>query len=295
MTDAHIGFGSALTNWGDNLTGFQAWDSSDEAQFWQIMTFQGDLSSYAFRNKAAGPLFALGITSVPQEVDTSCIQPRLQPMDPVNDGQKWKVGDSGNSTYYIFNSANGILYHLDIHPGNPVNLSSQTSAEPYDPRQQWEFQSLMPIGDSQWSQMAAATPTATDAGPISSTSNVEPTARASGTNATGNISHRSGLPASAAAGIGIGGALAIVTLISVLFDLRLRRTKRECKQQGQTAGDQPPILPQTRPTQAKEVSAESEKVELPIEEQGRVELPNREREEVELPNSENRLVPELLA
>ncbi|KAL9085201.1 MAG: hypothetical protein Q9165_007732 [Trypethelium subeluteriae] len=295
MTKAHVGLGSALTNCGGNITSLETWDPSDEAQFWQIIPSQGNSSSHAFRNKAAGAFFALGVAFVPQEADPSRTQPRLQPMNPNDSGQKWEIGDLGDSTHCILNSANGTSYHLDIHPGNPVYLSSQTIAEPSDPRQQWEFQSIMPIDDHQWSQMVPETYTATSTIATPSSSNVAPAATASGSLVTENTSHRSDLPVSAAVGIGIGGAFALVTLISVLFDLRIRGTKRKNKQQGQDAGAQLPIFSQRPPTQAKEVSAETEKAELSSEERVNAELPDREQGEVELPDrtSENRPVSRL--
>ncbi|KAI9666666.1 MAG: hypothetical protein M1821_004602 [Bathelium mastoideum] len=291
MTEVHVGFGSVLTNWGGNVTGFQAWNTSNEAQFWQIMTFQGDSSDYVFRNKAAGTLFALGVAFVPQEIDPSRTEPRLQTINSNNNGQKWHIGDFGNNTYYIANVGNGTSYHLDVHPGNPVYLSSQTSAEPYDPRQHWEFQSIMPIDDSQWSQNGAATHAATSA--VSTTltiatvsrSNATPTAASSGSGAPTNALPRPRLSVGVAVATGIGSAMAFMFFICVLhFHLRRYWTNRK-----------------NGPTQVRELSAECGKVELPNEERGKVELPQEEREIVELPGGEreevespDRSVPEYL-
>ena len=155
VTESNVGFGSVLTNWGNNVTGFQYWNSSDDAQYWQIMMTQDDSSVYAFRNKASGTLLALGVAFEPQEVDSSHTQPRLQPINLTENGQKWTFGGFGNNTFYIVNVENGSSYHLDVHPGNPVYMSSQTSAEPYDPRQHWEFQSISEIDDTRWSQTLA--------------------------------------------------------------------------------------------------------------------------------------------
>lgn len=152
MTEVHVGFGSVLTNWGSDLTGFQYWNSSNHAQYWQIMSAQDDSSVFTFRNNASGPLVALGVASIPQETDPSHTEPRLQQINPNDNGQKWRMGSFGNNTFYIVNVENGSSYHLDVHPGNPVYMSSQISVSPYDPRQHWEFQSIAPIDDSQWSQ-----------------------------------------------------------------------------------------------------------------------------------------------
>ena len=117
------------------------------------MSAQDDSSAFTIRNNASGPLVALGVALIPQEADPSHTQPRLQPINPNDNGQKWTMGGFGNNTFYIVNVKNGSSYRLDVHPGNPVYMSSQTSAVPYDPRQHWEFQNIRPIDDSQWSQM----------------------------------------------------------------------------------------------------------------------------------------------
>ena len=151
MTEARVGLGSALTGWGGDTTGFEAWNISDTAQHWQILAYPDKSNAYAFRSRAAGSGSALAACYEPEEVDPSHTQPRIQPLNPNDNSQKWTFGDWGNNTFFISNVANGSAFHLDVHPGNPVFMSSQTSSEPYDPGQHWEIQTIEAINDVGWS------------------------------------------------------------------------------------------------------------------------------------------------
>ena len=160
ITEARVGFGSGLTNFGQDETGFEAWNSSDQAQHWQILACLNEHNTYAFRNRNAGTGMALGTAYETDEVDPSHTQPRFMPINPDDNSQKWIFGNWSDNTQFISNVGNGSALHLDVHPGNPVFLSSQTSSEPYDPGQHWEFKTIEAIDDAGWSTTLSAVSTA---------------------------------------------------------------------------------------------------------------------------------------
>ncbi|KAI9700504.1 MAG: hypothetical protein M1820_006803 [Bogoriella megaspora] len=294
ISEANVAFGSVLTDWGDNVTGIQSWNSSQASQYWQVVISQNSVSTYLFRNKAAGPSTALGVALVPQEKDASRTQPRLQRLDLNDNGQKWTMGDFGNNTLYIVNAGNGSSYHLDVHPGNPVYMSSQTSAEPYDSRQHWEFQSIMPIDDWQWSQTAPPSSSRVSTTMIS-VSTVTLASASSGSSATGSpAGSQEGLPSRDYIGIGISVAAVVIILVAtfILF-VRRRQVGKENKRQKLGSSDQPLVSTSSHVTNAEDFSTQDGRLELPDEGGRNVEMPNSyrlpeltgEREQVELPDS----------
>ncbi|KAF2230801.1 hypothetical protein EV356DRAFT_536031 [Viridothelium virens] len=293
ITEARVGFGSGLASWSQNKTGFQAWNITNEAQYWQILAYSDESSTYAFRSRTSGPSIALATVYDSDEVDPSYTQPRTVPLNPDDDSQKWTFGNwsDGSNTLFIVNVANGSAYHLDVHPGNPVFMSSQTAAQPNDPGQHWEIQTIAPINDVEWSTTLSSTPTMRTTASASNTgaamaSTVTPSASGSGVTAAPNTeasnassavgtASSSHLSTGAAVGIGVGvGAVVVILLAVGLYLFFRRRTRRIKKQPLQISA---PIRSSEfgrsswRPVH--EVSSEQEKVELPNNEWKPVELP----------------------
>ncbi|KAI9656304.1 MAG: hypothetical protein M1821_004967 [Bathelium mastoideum] len=306
ITEARVGLGSGLTSWGANQTGFQAFNVSDMAQYWQILAYPKESNTYAFRSRSAGTSVALGTVFDPQEVDPSHTQPRILPINPDDNSQKWTFGNWSDDTYFIVNVANGSAFHLDVHPGNPVFMSSQTSAVPNNPGQHWEIQTIEAINDAGWSttlspvltmsavsasstassvisavatvktsstgasSVFASKTDATAAAASSTANNTTPTSSSTAHSVSGN-----GLSPGGAAGIGVGSAAAVMLILAAILGVFYkRRLKRANDNQDKNETDNRLSSPARRRwLPVHEVSGENERIELPDTGFKPVELP----------------------
>ncbi|KAI9700925.1 MAG: hypothetical protein M1820_006686 [Bogoriella megaspora] len=299
LTEARVGFGSALTSWGGNTTGFQAYNESDLNQYWQIIPFADDTNAYAFRSRTGGVGLAIGTCYRPDEIDPSHTQPCHQVLDTNDDNQRWTFGAWSNNTNYIVNVGNGSGYHLDVHPGNPVFMSSETSAEANDPGQHWMIQPIEAINDGGWGtalspgQTFSATPLSVSQGSSGATatdsaaSTVNPTGAAATTSVPASSASTSApapsrISPGAAAGIGVGVTVAVLLLLStaILLFLRRRAQKRQEQQYPHLTGNRNSTLAAVRHdhspkywTHPQEVDTDGARIEAPDTAFQRVELP----------------------
>lgn len=68
-----------------------------------------------------------------------------------SDAQKWDVADWGNGTYRLVNVRNGSGRYLDVHPGSPAFMSSNTNTKVYQAAQHWLMTSAKRVDDGAYS------------------------------------------------------------------------------------------------------------------------------------------------
>lgn len=113
---------------------FQNFNSLDpDYGLWQFMpsNSSSSIQSYALRNRARGANFQLGTYQQPAEIDPSKTQPQLEKGDASDKAQQWVFQQWPDDSYWRVNNVeNGTSYNLDVHPGNPVFLSSDAQEYP---------------------------------------------------------------------------------------------------------------------------------------------------------------------
>ena len=122
LSETRVGLSSALQFFGGSNVGFFSMNASNPVVFWQILPHSPDTVSFRVENP--GPYQQLGVCYVAAEFDPSHTQPCLQETNQTDSAQLWKISSWGDGTWKISNVLNGTGYNLDVHPGNPVFLSS---------------------------------------------------------------------------------------------------------------------------------------------------------------------------
>jgi hypothetical protein len=150
FTESRVDFNSSLQYNGQGI--FFAAQSEDAEQYWQFYT--EDSSTYQIRNRNTATK-QLGTCYNPSEVTAPKTQPCMVPASD-DDSQKWTVSTWSDGTYKIQNVGNGTDYNMDVHPGNPLFMSSATAETPKQPAQHWEIQSIGEIDDGTFSTALGA-------------------------------------------------------------------------------------------------------------------------------------------
>ncbi|UNI13966.1 hypothetical protein JDV02_000652 [Purpureocillium takamizusanense] len=199
---------------------------ADKGQYFQFQPVDNKPGRYAIRASKTAINRQLGVCRVEAETDSDKTRPCMLAPDG-SDVQKWDVASWGggggdgnnnnnnknsNSTYRLVNVANGTGYHLDVHPGSAVFLSSNIDTAVYQPAQHWLMTSAKPVNDGAYSTVFSDVPasTTTSSHPGSSSS-----------------SSSGGLSSGAAAGIGVGVALAVIAAALLAFFLWRHRRRRQ--------------------------------------------------------------------
>ncbi|KND87937.1 hypothetical protein TOPH_07432 [Tolypocladium ophioglossoides CBS 100239] len=212
-------FGSMLQVVHDD---FLAVWGTDVNQYWQFQPVDDKPGRFAVRCSSTSITKQLSVCWHRDEVDSDRTRPCMAASDG-SDEQKWDVANWGNDMYRFVNVKNASSHHLDVHPGNPVVMSSNTNTKVYQAAQHWLMTSVKKVDDGAYSTVFSdvAVPTVTFA-PRSKTI---PSSDPSGTSSPDACTD--GLSSGAKAGIGIGVALGVVALaLATLFLWRRKRAAR---------------------------------------------------------------------
>ncbi|KAK2608814.1 hypothetical protein QQS21_002671 [Conoideocrella luteorostrata] len=202
------------SNNGDKLAVFPI---PSPPQYWQFLPVDPtNPARYVVRNSERKIMKQLGTCYNSDEIDEQHIQPCMLRSDGA-DTQKWDITlfPSNNETYRFQNVQNGTKFNMDVHPGNPMFMSSDTDPKIYQPAQRWLLTSVKNIDEAAFSTTFTKVPT------TSTTSTATTDGISTSTPKSSTTS--SGLSSGAAAGVGIGVTLAVIALALAGFFLWRRR------------------------------------------------------------------------
>jgi hypothetical protein len=153
ITESRVGFGSSLQFDGSSMFVAAAVKPGSPTQNWQFHPV-GD-GTYQVRSQASTVFLQLATCYAAGETDASRTRPCMKDARG-DDGERWQLLDWGDGTFMMKNVANGTGYNLDCHPGNPLFMNENTAAEPMQPAQHWQVQSLAVVNDAQYSTVVVS-------------------------------------------------------------------------------------------------------------------------------------------
>ena len=140
------------------ISPFNATDPN--AQLWQFVQTGDDSSQYIIRARDAGPDLFLGVQLV--NSTTSALEistPRIQPF--LDNTTTWTLGTWGDGTYYVYSSANGSDWRVDLQEnGSWLWFTSNLTTE--DSGLHWSFKSISQINDAAYSTVGIKFPCVTN-------------------------------------------------------------------------------------------------------------------------------------
>ncbi|PWI68102.1 hypothetical protein PCL_02503 [Purpureocillium lilacinum] len=201
--------------------------AADKNQYFQFQPVDDKPGRYQIRASKTAINRQLGVCRVEAETDSDKTRPCMLAPDG-SDVQKWDVANWGNNTYRFVNVHNGTGYHLDVHPGSAVFLSSNIDTKVYQPAQHWLMTSAKAVNDGAYSTVFSDVPVSTiTSGGTTRTISSHPGSSSTSDpgSGSGSSSSSSGLSSGAAAGIGVGVALAVIAGSLLAFFLWRRRRR----------------------------------------------------------------------
>ena len=130
-------------------------NTSSPTQRWQV--YQVNSTAWTLRCQESGPNAWLGATGTAN--DTAAYLARG---DVAGADVFWTIDPWRDSTWYMWNAANGSEYHLKKNSSNLLEMSSNITAPM--PGQRWTFEKIEAIDDPQYSTLSVcSTSSATEA------------------------------------------------------------------------------------------------------------------------------------
>ncbi|KAI9170828.1 hypothetical protein HJFPF1_00302 [Paramyrothecium foliicola] len=216
--------------------------------YWQFQPVDAKKGRYSLRCSETGIFKQLSVCYHPDESSEGKTRPCLADSHG-GDEQIWEVSDWGfanNATLRFTNVKNGTDYWMDVHPGNPMFMSSKIRTNEYQPAQRWLISSIKNVYDGDMSTIFTNLPTtatsepatttdvstsftsstgdATITEPPSSTNSRVPSDNEQNTDNNGSSTSGGGTSVGLAAGVGVGVGVAVIALgLALFFWWRRRR------------------------------------------------------------------------